>query len=322
GIKYLVLAASSAAFLLFGMALIYMATGTMSFAALSHALLTSRSPLLLPGAALILVGIGFKLGLVPFHLWTPDVYQGAPAPVGAFIATASKAGVFAVLLRLYLDMGNPDAPRAVVVITVLAIGSMAAGNLLALRQRNLKRLLASSSIAHRGYLLVAFEAAVASPALAEAAVGFYFLAYFITTLGAFGVISAGATQDGEPEMLDDYRGLFWRRPALALVLTLMMFSLAGIPLTAGFIAKFYLVDAGVSAALWLMLLTLVITSVVGLFYYLRVVVTLYATDEEIRLSAPLVRTDAWVLGALTVALIWVGVYPQTFLRLILGLRLR
>lgn len=327
GIKYLVLAASSAAFLLFGMALIYAATGALGFPALAGALPAAPRSLELPGLALILVGIGFKLGLVPFHLWTPDVYQGAPAPVTAFVATASKAGVFAVLIRFFFLLGATHAARAMVAIAVLAIASMIAGNLLALRQHNLKRLLAYSSIAHMGYLLVAFAAAATSRAMAIAAVGFYLLAYFITTLGAFAVIAALTTPGGEPEEIADYRGLFWRRPWLALVLTAMLLSLAGIPLTAGFVAKFYIVAAGAAATLWLLLLILAGSSVIGLYYYLRVVVALYAPPPEMATAASplglrLPRTDAWLLAALTVALLWVGIFPQPFLRLVLSLPLR
>src|SRR6185312_7391218 len=166
GIKYLVLASSSAAFLLFGMALLYAATGTMNFSQLEATLAGAPATLVLPGAVLVLVGIGFKLGLVPFHLWTPDVYQGAPAPVTAFTATASKAGVFAVLLRFLYRMGQPPPERLMLVLTILAIASMVAGNLLALRQNNVKRLLAYSSIAHMGYILVALEAAGASRTMA------------------------------------------------------------------------------------------------------------------------------------------------------------
>ncbi|MGH9394046.1 MAG: NADH-quinone oxidoreductase subunit N, partial [Terriglobales bacterium] len=164
GIKYLVLAAASAAFLLFGMALVYAATGALDFASLAGALPSAPVTLILPGAALILVGIGFKLALVPFHLWTPDVYQGAPAPVTAFIATASKAGIFAVLIRFFYLLGATHSRAALLVITVLAIASMVGGNLLALRHSNLNRLLAYSSIAHMGYLLVAFEAGLAARA--------------------------------------------------------------------------------------------------------------------------------------------------------------
>lgn len=326
GIKYLVLAASSAAFLLFGMALVYAATGALSFTALAGALPAAPASLVLPGMALILVGVGFKLALVPFHLWTPDVYQGAPAPVTAFIATASKAGVFAVLVRFFYLLGGTHTGRALLVITVLAIASMAGGNLLALRQRNVKRILAYSSIAHMGYLLVALEAASTSRAMAAAAVGFYFLAYFITTLGAFGLIGALATAAGEPEDIEEYRGLFWRRPWLALIFTAMLLSLAGIPLTAGFIAKFYVVAAGAAATLWLLLIVLVVTSVAGLFYYLRIVIALFAAPPEVApaggpLTLPLARAPGWVLGVLLVALIWIGVYPEPFLRLVLSLPL-
>lgn len=327
GIKYLVLAASSAAFLLFGMALVYAATGTMQFAALAHALPGAAATLVLPGAALILVGIGFKLGLVPFHLWTPDVYQGAPAPVTAFIATASKAGIFAVLLRYFYESSGAPSGRLFVLLTILAFASMVAGNLLALRQSNVKRLLAYSSIAHMGYILVAFLAASRAANMAASAVGFYFLAYFITTLAAFGVIAALTTPEGEPEDIADYRGLFWRRPWLALVFSAMLFSLAGIPLTAGFLAKFYIVAASAASSLWMLLLVLIITSVIGLFYYLRVVVALFSDPPEVPpphgpLVLPVARLAACVLGVLLVALVWVGVYPATFVNMIVHFPLR
>lgn len=324
GIKYLILASSSAAFLLFGMALIYFAAGSMNFQDLAGLLPSAPTSFILPGAVLIFVGIGYKLSLVPFHLWAPDVYQGVPAPVTAFIATASKAGIFAVLLRLYYALGSPHDARATWLIAAVAIASMVVGNLLALRQGNLKRLLAYSSIAHMGYILVAFLAVAASAATAAAAVGFYFLAYFITTLGAFGVISALTAGESEPESIEDYRGLFWRRPWLALTLVAMLLSLAGIPLTAGFLAKFYVVAAGAAATLWLLLLVLVFTSVVGLFYYLRVVVAIFDSTDVPATAAlrPIPRMGGWVLGALFVMLIYVGVYPQPFLHLVLNLPLR
>ncbi|MGH9414791.1 MAG: NADH-quinone oxidoreductase subunit N [Terriglobales bacterium] len=327
GIKYLVLAASSAAFLLFGMALVYAATGTMTFAGLAATLPHAPLNLLLPGSVLILVGIGFKLGLVPFHLWTPDVYQGAPAPVTAFIATASKAGIFAVLLRFFYEGAGLPHGRLFLVLTILAFASMVAGNLLALRQTNVKRILAYSSIAHMGYITVAFLAASRSAAMASAAVAFYFLAYFITTLGAFGIISALTTSQGEPDGIADYRGLFWRRPWLTLVFSAMLFSLAGIPLTAGFLAKFYIVAAADASSLWMLLIVLIITSVIGLFYYLRIVVALFsdppaspAADGPLLLRTA--RTPACVLTVLLVALVWIGVYPATFIHMVLHLPLR
>jgi NADH-quinone oxidoreductase subunit N len=322
GIKYLVLAAASAAFLLLGMALIYTATGALDFARLAGALPAAPPSLVVPGAALILVGIGFKLGLVPFHLWTPDVYQGAPAAVGGFIATASKAGVFAVLMRFFFVFGGLDSGRMVTAVAALAVASMIGGNLLALRQGNLKRLLGYSSIAHMGYLLVAVLAARYAVALATATAGFYFLAYFVTTLAAFDLLAALTSAGNEPESLADLRGLFWRRPFPATVLAAAMLSLAGIPLTAGFFAKFYLVAAGAVASLWLLLLVLIVTSVIGLFYYLRVVLALFAAEETATPLARLPAAQGWLLGVLLAALIWIGVYPQPFLRMILGLPLR
>ena len=190
GIKYLILAASSAAFLLFGMALIYMQLGTMSFNGIRQALRGGAGldrNVLLMGTALIIVGFGFKLALVPFHLWTPDIYEGAPAPVAAFVATVSKGAMFALLLRYFYGTGSLSLGAVSLVFTVIAIASMAFGNLLALLQDNVKRLLAYSSIAHMGYLLVAFEAA--GPRAPEA-VTFYLCAYFVTMLTAFGVINA------------------------------------------------------------------------------------------------------------------------------------
>lgn len=318
GIKYLIPTASSSAFLLFGMALVYAQLGTMSLTGLSSLLLIQgNQPLIIAGLALIVVGIGFKLALVPFHLWTPDVYEGAPAPVTAFIATVSKASVFALLLR-YFAVVSPHLLSMFTVFSILAIASMFGGNLLALRQNNIKRILAYSSIAHMGYLLVPF---LAGGRMASEAVGFYFLAYILTTLGAFGIVTVLSGQERDADDLEDYRGLFWRRPILAGMLTLFLFSLAGIPLTAGFLAKFYIIAAGTSSADWALILLLVISSVIGLFYYLRIVVALYshvpATENDSQASLPSVSPlSAYVLKALAILLVWIGVYPGPFFSLI------
>jgi NADH-quinone oxidoreductase subunit N len=195
-------------------------------------------------------------------MWTPDVYQGAPAPVAAFVATVSKGAVFALLLRC-LVQNNADRRYSLLwMLAAVSIASMAAGNLLALPQDNLKRILAYSSIAHLGYLQVALVKG-ADFAIPDSA--FYLLAYFTSILAAFGVISPVSSEDGDVEVLEDYRGLFWRRPYLAAVLTGALFSLAGIPLTAGFIGKFYLLVAGIGSAQWRLVMVLVITSVLGLF---------------------------------------------------------
>jgi NADH-quinone oxidoreductase subunit N len=319
GLKYLIPAATSSSFLLFGMAMVYAHAGTMELSDLARfaAGAWQKSSLLaLAGMGMILIGIGFKLALVPFHLWAADVYEGAPAPVTALIATASKGAVFALLLRYFGEMSVQVREPFFVIFTVVAIASMFLGNYLALFQSNLKRLLAYSSIAHMGYLLVAF---LAGGPLAVTAVTFYLLAYFITTLGAFGVLTALSNKDTDFSHLAGYRGLVYRHPLLGVVLAVMMFSLAGIPLTAGFLAKFYVLFAGIRSALWLLVLVLIANSVVGLFYYLRVIVAIYQpiqpTPEESRagqrhLPAPSASVlGGIVLVVLTVSLIWIGVYP-------------
>ena len=313
GIKYLILASASAAFLLFGMALIYAATGTMAFSSLLHPSAGSSLALLLPGIALTVTGIGFKLGVVPFHLWTPDVYQGAPAPVAAFVATTSKTAVVALLLR-YLGAGAQQSPAVFLVFAAVAIASMIAGNLLALRQNNVKRVLAYSSIAHFGYILVAF---LAGSAMAAGAVAFYLAAYTVTLLAAFGIVSVLSSAEADADDLESYRGLFWRRPVLATVFTAVLLSLAGIPATMGFIGKFYILASGANVSAWPLMIVLVLTSVIGLFYYLHIVVTLFSAAPDGRSSMQRMEwSSAIVLGGLAVLLIWFGLYPTPLLNLI------
>jgi NADH-quinone oxidoreductase subunit N len=320
GIKYLVLAAASAAFLLFGMALIYAAVGTMDFGHMAELMMETAEgdrTLLMPGLAMIITGMAFKLALVPFHMWTPDVYQGAPPPVAAFIATVSKGGMFALLLRYFYRLELHNYEPVVVVFTIIAIASMLGGNLLALLQSNVKRILAYSSIAHMGYVLVAF---IASGELAVEAVTFYLVAYFVTILGAFGVVTVLCNGNEDAESLESYRGLFWRRPALAGVMTAMLLSLAGIPVTAGFIGKFYVVAAVASSSAWALILILVVSSVIGAFYYLRVIFALYAgapdAGEKPAEVAPRMAFGSSVLVVLTLLLIWLGVYPAPLLHVI------
>jgi NADH-quinone oxidoreductase subunit N len=265
---------------------------------------------------MIITGMAFKLALVPFHMWTPDVYQGAPAPVAAFIATVSKGGMFAILLRYFYRLEVRNYQPIVVVFTIIAIASMLGGNLLALLQQNVKRILAYSSIAHMGYVLVAF---IASGVLAVQAVTFYLIAYFVTIIGAFGVVTVLSNGDADAESLESYRGLFWRRPALAGVMTAMLLSLTGIPVTAGFIGKFYVVAAGASSAAWSLIIILVVSSVIGAFYYLRVMFALYAPSEAGDRPAevpPRMAFASSVLLVLTLLLIWLGVYPAPLLHVI------
>jgi NADH-quinone oxidoreductase subunit N len=315
GIKYFILAAASAAFLLFGMALIYAETGTMEFSRIRElSPNTFGLRLLLPGIVLIITGIGFKLGVVPFHLWTPDVYEGAPAPVTAFVASASKSAMFALLLRFFFVSGVLRYRAVFLVFAIIAIASMAAGNLLAIEQTNVKRILAYSSIAHFGYILVAF---LTRPAIGLEAVTLYLVAYTVMILTSFGVVTVLSGSERDADDLKDYCGLFWRRPIIAGIFTVALFSLAGIPATIGFVAKFSVLAAGASVSAWALIFILVITSTAGLFYYLRVVVALYsATPEQSAASQPVSRGTGSILAVLTILLIFFGVYPGPLLNLI------
>ncbi|HYK36122.1 NADH-quinone oxidoreductase subunit N [Alloacidobacterium sp.] len=307
GIKYLVLAASSSSALLFGLALIYAESGSMELSQFAAAFGHSATFPPIAGLMLVLTGVGFKLAVVPFHLWTPDVYEGAPLPVTAFIATVSKGGMFALILRWFHVTGTGISGTAGLILAIIAIASMLAGNLLALTQTNVKRILAYSSIAHMGYALVAL---LAGGMLGAPAATYYLAAYFTTILGAFGVMTILSDPQREAAYIDDYRGLFWRRPVLAGIFTAMLLSLAGIPLTAGFLGKFYVMTAGASQARWLLLFTLVVSSTIGLFYYLRIVAAMYAktTDmEPARSVMPLPATVA--LAVLTGLVFLLGIYP-------------
>lgn len=314
GVKYLVLASVSSAFLLFGMALIYADTGTLEFSKIASVLNTANSfdLLLVSGFGMMIVGLGFKLALVPFHMWTPDIYQGAPVSVATFIATISKGAVMALFLRFFYAIKGYDNDTFIQIITVLAIFSMFVGNLLAIRQQNVKRILAYSSISNMGYLLVTLL--VGGENGIQAAV-FYIVSYIITTLGAFGVVALLSDRTHEAEMLDDYKGLFWKRPWMAFVFTLAMLSLAGIPLTAGFMAKFYIVFAGINSSLWLLVIMLILNSIIGLYYYLRVVSTMFSAAGDNFLPA-VSLTGKWLLGVIAIGIIWLGLFPQGFIHLL------
>jgi NADH-quinone oxidoreductase subunit N len=307
GVKFLMIASLSTAFLLFGMALIYASTGTMSFASLTSYFARSEiSPLLVIGLGMMLVGIGFKLALVPFHMWIPDVYQGAPAPVTTFIATISKGAVLAITIRFFYAIRGFQSETLIVIISVIAVISMFAGNLLALNQTNFKRLLAYSSIAHLGYLMITLLTGTES---GNQAAIFYMISYMITTVGAFGIISLLSVCESEAENTEDLKGLFWKNPWIAIVLSLALLSLAGIPLTAGFIAKFYLVLAGIRSELWILVMSLVINSVISIYYYLRIIKIMFTetgSHEQVRLSF----TGNLVLAIVVIGILVLGIIPS------------
>ncbi len=318
GVKYLILAGASSGFILFGMALIYAEQGSLQFAALAAAKGSSFDVVSLVGFALIVVGVGFKLAVVPFHLWTPDVYQGAPAPVTAFVATVSKGAMFALLLRYFIQLDLYQYGAVVLVFGIIAALSILAGNILGLLQNNVKRMLAYSSIAHVGYLLVAL---LASGPLAVSSVTFYLIAYFITNLGAFGVVGYLSSGEREAEEIDDYRGLAWRRPWVAGALTASLLSLAGIPLTAGFIGKFFIIAAGAGSRLWALLIILVVGSVVSFFYYFRLVLAIFREpDAGAQVPYPSASLAGGIaLSVLTLLLVWLGVYPAPLVNLLGGM---
>jgi NADH-quinone oxidoreductase subunit N len=316
-LKYFLLGAFSSAFLVYGIALVYGATGSTDLSAIAAAARpdNARFTLLLMGVGLVLVGLGFKVAVAPFHMWTPDVYDGAPSVVTAFMSVGAKAGGFAALLRVFVTAFPALAVEWAAVAAIIAALTMVIGNFAAIAQTNIKRLLAYSSIAHAGYILMGLVAAgAANPELREFSVGasiFYLLAYAVTNLGTWAVVMAveRAESDGAPTnglSLSDYAGLSIRRPGLALAMAIFMLSLTGVPLTVGFIGKLYVFRAALDAGyLWLALVG-VLTSLVSAYYYLRVVVVMYmqpgtpvtVSRPALNLTVALTALATFILGVL------------------------
>lgn len=318
-VKYLILASVSSAFLLMGMAFLYAGTGSMNFDVIGTriSVIMHHSGIFLPaGIGLMLVGIGFKIGVVPFHMWIPEIYHGSPAPAAAFIASASKASVVAVALRFFVKAGGYHFPALLIILSVIAVLSMLTGNILALLQKNVKRILGYSSIAHFGYILVSF---VAGGKTGAEAVIFYLLVYIISILGAFGIIILMSGEKKDAQDLSEFRGLFWRHPWQAAILTAMLLSLAGIPLTAGFIGKFYILSSGLYAGYVYLAVILVITSVAGLFYYLRIITEMFKESEGIQnrpVRTTLLFGGSFMLTLLFILVVWIGLNPGAIARLI------
>ena len=323
-LKYFLLGSFATAFLLYGIALIFGATGTTYLADIRAVLeKESAGPLVAVAAALMFVGFGFKVASAPFHVWTPDVYEGSPTPVTAFMSAGPKAAAFAMFLRVFLTALEP-AEGWFWLLWISAVLSMFVGNLAALVQSNIKRMLAYSSIAHAGYMLVAFAARSEagrlglpsdSMDLGVAAVLFYLAAYCAMTVGAFVVVSHFGSAGERYTTIEDYTGLGNRHPALAAVLTIFLLSLIGIPLTGGFFGKFYIFSAALNADLvWLTVLG-VLNSAIASYYYLRVVVVMYMREPVT--EAPVERVPAsisFVLGLTAVATFYLGIFPGLVLQ--------
>lgn len=311
GIKYFLLGAFASGFVVYGIALTFGATGSTSLAEIVAVVAAGAAniPLLLVGAALILVGFSFKVAAVPFHMWTPDVYQGAPTSVTAFMAAGAKTAGFAALLRVFA-LGLPalalDLTQVLVVLSAL---SMLVGNFVAIAQTNIKRMLAYSSIAQAGYILMAFVP-YATPAVRELSVAaalFYLAAYTLTSFGAWGVVIALEKANGQGLKIDDYAGLGRKQPFLAAAMTVFMLSLIGLPPTLGLVGKIYLFRAVITGGYYPLAVVGVLTSLVSAYYYLRVVVKMYMQDGD-----PEVTREAWLdftIGAMAILTVLLSLFP-------------
>ena len=310
--KYFLLGAFASAFFLYGVAMAYGATGTTRIAAIAHALSgrTSEQPLALAAVGFLAIGFGFKVSAVPFHMWTPDVYQGAPTPVTAFMAAATKVAAFGALIRVLDVSFQPLAWDWTPVVVVLAAASVIVGSILAIAQRDVKRMLAYSSIAHAGFILTGIAAA---DQVGIRSALFYLAAYALMTLGSFGVVMLVSARGEERTTLASYAGLGRRQPLLAGLMTLFLLSLAGIPPTAGFVAKVGVFSAALHAGHWPLVLIGVLASVAAAFFYLRVIVLMYMQEPEGETEedrSPLPRVALAIPAVLTLGL---GVFPQVLI---------
>src|SRR5580765_8471488 len=327
-LKYFLLGSFATGFFLYGIALLYGSTGTTVLDAMGNA--NPHSGLLILGLALILIGLGFKVAVAPFQIWTPDVYEGAPTPVTALFAAGPKAAAFALLLRIFATV--PAATHYWFwAFWILAVVTMFAGNLGALVQTNVKRLLAYSSIAHAGYILVAFAAVtgmtgsdtstVLGGVPAYTAILFYLFSYALVKVGAFTIVSQLGGKDEKYVTLEDYAGLSQRHPWAAAALSLFLLSLLGLPVTAGFFGKFYVFKAAINSKLIWLAILMALNSVIGAYYYLKVIVAMYMRDsgEDAEAAKPLSfpLTVNIVLAVSAIGTIYFGLFPNQVLRLLL-----
>lgn len=308
--KYFLLGAFASAFFLYGIAFIYGITGSTSLDRVGSVIAAqsmSGNPMILLAVGLLIVGFGFKVAAVPFHMWSPDAYEGAPAVVTGFMSTGVKAAAVAAFARVFLTSLEPMINEWAPVLWAVAAATMIVGTVLGVAQTSLKRMLAYSSIAHGGYLIVAI---VAGNDVGKAALLFYLAAYALTNLGAFGIIALLGSRDRANDDLRDYAGLWYTHPALATLMTIFLLSLGGFPPTAGFIAKWYVFSAAVGAGYYGLAIIGVLSSVVSVFFYLRIVVMMYMSERDARpVPAPMSGMAMAALGISVAGILYLGVLP-------------
>ena len=315
--KYFILGAFATGFFLYGVALVYGATGSFNLKEIASFLSASgsagRTPLVIIGIGLLTIGFGFKVATVPFHMWTPDVYEGAPTSITAFMATGIKAAAFAGLIRVFYSALGTFQPDWIAIMWLLSVATMTVGNIVAIAQSNIKRMLAYSSIAHAGYILVAFTA---GNELGTSSILYYLLAYAFMNIGAFAIVILLGTKDQENTLISDYAGIGFKYPLLAASMTIFMLSMAGIPPLAGFMGKFYIFSAAVKANLYWLAIIGVLNSALSVYYYLRVTVVMYFREAE-KETTGLTFSLAGVIGVIiaVAGVLYLGIFPSSVLAL-------
>jgi NADH-quinone oxidoreductase subunit N len=313
-IKYFLLGAFATGFLLYGIALIYGTAGSTNFDVIAKAIPTlAGNTLFLIGTALMIIAFSFKVAAVPFHMWAPDVYEGAPTTVTAFMSTGAKAAAFAVFVSVFVRTIGSHGGKINEVIAIIAAASMILGNITAIVQTNIKRMLAYSSIAHAGYMLSGVAAANSE---GQSGVLFYLVAYLFMNIGAFGVITIMEQEDDRNLNLEDYTGLSTQRPLLAMLMAVFMFSLAGVPPFGGFFGKYYVFLAAVKADMTWLAIVGVLTSLVSAYYYLRIVVLMYFREGRGDVAVKPSLAAMIAIGIAAVLILQLGIYPSTVVQLV------
>ena len=314
-LKYFLLGAFATGFLLYGMTLVYGSTGSTNLFKIAEFVKNpsaQSNPLLMMGLVLLVIGFGFKVASVPFHMWAPDVYQGAPTPVTAFMAVGPKAAAFAAFFRVFADTFPEMSSSWEMLLSIIAILSMFVGNLGAIMQTNIKRMLAFSSISHAGYILMAV---IAKNSLGSSSLLFYMLSYAFMTFGVFGIVIILGRKGEENLEIKNYSGLAYKHPVIALSMTIFLLSLGGLPPFAGFVAKFYLFSAAIQEGLLTLVIIAVLNSAISFYYYLKVVVFMYMKEPEAEFKISLTPITLFVVFIGVVGTINLGIFPNSIITL-------